>query len=115
MQWGNQALGDQPLLADMDADGKSDLVVWRASTGTWYWVTSTNQYDSHIAWSVLWGSQGQADVPMLSDLDGDGRAEIIVWRPFSGTFFWLTSPSGYSSAAQKQRIWGASGDIPIRK
>jgi hypothetical protein len=114
-QWGNQSLGDQPFLADMDADGKSDLVVWRASTGTWYWITSTYGYDPHMAWSAQWGSQGMADVPMLSDLDGDGRAELIVWRPFSGTYFWLTSASGYSYNAQKQREWGTFGDIPIRK
>jgi hypothetical protein len=46
-----------------------------------------------------------------TDLDGDGRADLVVWRPDTGTWSWRTSTSGFSGAASAQ--WGAAGDIPI--
>jgi hypothetical protein len=35
---------DTPLVGDIDGDGKGDFVVWRRSTGTWFWLTSSNGY-----------------------------------------------------------------------
>jgi hypothetical protein len=110
-QWGNQALGDMPLTADMDGDGRSDLVVWRASTGTWYWLSSSSGYDTGFARSVLLGDAG--DRPFLGDVDGDGRADPIVWRPSNGTWYWLNSVDGFQTGSAKQ--WGneGEGDIPL--
>jgi VCBS repeat protein len=38
------------------------------------------------------------DVPMLGDMDGDGKADLIVWRRWYPTFtwYWLTSASQYT-------------------
>jgi hypothetical protein len=114
-QWGNSDLGDQPFLADMDGDDKMDLVVWRASTGTWYWLTSTSGYDVAVAAGIQWGSQAEGDTPFVADIDGDGLGDLIVWRPSSGTWFWLTSSSGYNTAAAEARQWGNldAGDVPL--
>ena len=113
-QWGNQPLGDVPLLADIDGDGVSDLIVWRASTGTWYWLTSSTGYDYAAASSKQWGNQGLGDVPMLADIDGDGRADLVVWRASTETFYWLTSSTGYDYASAGSKAWStqASGDVP---
>jgi hypothetical protein len=111
VQWGDQSLGDRPIIGDVDGDGRSDLVVWRASTGTWHWLTSSSAYASQGA--AQWGSAAYFDVHMLRDVDGDGRADLVIWRPGSGMWFWLTSSSGYSHAAAGLRQWGAQGDTPV--
>ena len=115
VQWGNQTAGDVPFASDMDGDTRADLVVWRASTGTWYWLTSASGYAYASARGVQWGNSAAGDRPLLGDFDGDGRADLVVWRASTGTWFWLTSTSGYSYSAQGQRQWGAPGDVPILK
>jgi len=116
-QWGNQSLGDTQLLGDIDGDGLSDLIVWRASSGTWYWLKSSAGYDYAAMSGVQWGSQSQGDVPLVGDFDGDNRAELVVWRASTGTWYWLTSSSGYSYSSAYGVQWGSSslGDMPILK
>ena len=114
-QWGNNGLGDIPLLNDIDGDGVTDLVVWRASTGTWYWLTATSGYDYALADSRQWGIDSLGDVPMLGDLDGDGRADLIVWRNSDGTWHWLPSLGSYNVSGQQQNQWGTAGDKPLIK
>src|SRR5258708_1362148 len=113
-QWGNAGAGDVAMTGDIDGDGMSDLVVWRASTGTWYWLTSSTGFNYANAGGVQWGNQALGDVPILGDIDGDGKADLIVWRATTGTWYWLTSSTNYVSGDSKQ--WGnqALGDVPIR-
>jgi hypothetical protein len=42
-------------------------------------------------------------------------ADLAVWRASTGTWFWLTSSSGYSYSSAVARAWGASTDIPMVK
>lgn len=64
-QWGNQALGDVPRVADMDGDGKGDFVIWRAGTGTWYSLCSATSFDYRYARSGRLGTQAFGDVPLM--------------------------------------------------
>jgi len=82
-----------PAVADFDGDGRSDLAVFRPSTGVW-WVRG-------IA-SVHFGQNG--DIPVAGDYNGDGRTDMAVFRPSTGKWY----IQGLAP------IWyGQNGDIPV--
>ena len=106
-----------PLAGDLDGDGRSELIVWRASTGTWYWLPSSASFAYAAGRSVQWGSGAMDDVPLLPDLDGDGRADLTVWRASTSMWYWLPSSGGYGYGFAQNKAWDApnSRDIPMSR
>jgi len=81
------------MVHDYNGDGRSDLAVWRPSTGTW-WV--------HGVVTAQWGKPG--DVPVAGDFNGDGRTDLAVWRPSTGVW-WIHGIGAIQ--------WGKPGDVPV--
>jgi hypothetical protein len=91
--------------ADYDGDGRSDLAVWRPSTGAWHARTVSG---SMLINGTSWGLPG--DVPVSGDYDGDGKSDLAVWRPSNGSWYIRTvSGSDLSNGVS----WGLPGDLPI--
>ena len=92
-----------------------DLAVWRGSTGTWFWLTSSSGYDYAAQGQKQWGNQGLGDVPLVGDMDGDGVADLVLWRASTGTWYWLSSTSGFSYASARGVQFGNknNGDMPM--
>ena len=49
------------------------------------------------------------DVPVPGDYDGDGRADLAVFRPSTSTWYIASSGGGAPTTQQ----WGLAGDIPV--
>lgn len=109
--------GDVPVPQDLDGDGAAELVVWRPGTGAW------------LIYNRITGSQssrqlgGPGDIPALqtprvsspptADFDGDGRADLSIYRDVAGVGYWYQrlSANGYATSTLMQ--WGLGGDVPV--
>lgn len=89
--------------SDFDGDGRSDVALFRPSTGQWLGVMSSTGQSLAIGWGV------PGDVPVAADYDADRRTDVAVWRPSTGQWFAILSTTGVGQAF----AWGAPGDVPV--
>jgi subtilisin-like proprotein convertase family protein len=91
--WG-AAGTDQPVPADFDGDGKADLAVRRsgaeASSPTYFFIlqSASNTEQTH-----QFGITG-IDRALPADYDGDGKADLAVYREAGGNWYVLQSSDG---------------------
>jgi hypothetical protein len=89
---------------DFDADGRSDITVYRPTTGVWY-IRRLNGPDNAYQWGI------GTDVPALGDFDSDGKSDVTVYRPETGVWWILQSVTNFSTYVTRE--WGQPGDIPV--
>jgi len=100
-----------PLSGDFDADGKTDLAVYRPGNGTWYLRFSSQGY-GYTGWLALqWGAPG--DIPVIADTDGDSKPELIVWRPSDGTWWIRRSSYAYDLSMAQVFQLGSPTDLAL--
>ncbi|MBC7795892.1 MAG: VCBS repeat-containing protein [Pyrinomonadaceae bacterium] len=100
---------DNPIAQDYDGDGKTDVA-----------VTRTNQSqptDNSLVWYILNSRDNgyrvdqfglKQDIPVRGDFDGDGRADLAVFRPSEGVWYIQQSTLGF-----RAEQWGVNGDLPV--
>jgi hypothetical protein len=125
-QWGLS--GDVPVPGDYDGDTRTDFAVYRPATGEWLVLQSSTNATTFL--TIHWGAPGDtptvhapgaeaivisrrtvANSRRTTDLDGDGRGDLTVFRPSTGTWFNLRSGVSYTTAATFQ--WGLNGDLTV--
>ena len=92
---------------DYDGDGRTDVTVYRSSTGEWLTLRSSTQ----TATGWWWGAPALQDQPVPADYDGDGRADIAVYRRSTGEWFFRRTSDNVSV----RHHWGSPiyGDLPV--
>ena len=80
---------------DYDGDGKSDIAIFRPSSGLWAVRGITRVY---------WGSSGDIPVPMNLLTPNSSKTDIAIFRPSTG----LWAVRGYN-----RFYYGSPGDIPV--
>jgi hypothetical protein len=96
-----------PVTGNFDRDGKTDLALYRASTGSWHIRNSSTNYATGAAYQ--WGLS--SDLPVPGDYDGDGLSDLAVYRPSTGTWYILQSSTNYTNFFARQ--WGSPTDLPV--
>jgi hypothetical protein len=112
-QWGKS--GDLPVTADFDGDLKTDFVVVRPDepgiTPNYVWFLSTTNFSRGFALFTNWGKAG--DIPVPADYDGNGKADIAVFRPSDGQWYIIDSVIQNNIGSDVRGFqWGLNGDIP---
>lgn len=100
-----------PNQGDLDCDGVTDFAVARPGRSDFYpgfklWYVSLSSAGGAI-FETVFGLD--SDKPYISDVDGNGCAELLVLR--ASTYQWISRPLAGDTATIVQ--WGLPGDIPL--
>lgn len=117
--WSSDAgdTGDIFRLADVDGDGRDDLVYGRPLTSTtvqWYVRLSTGtSFGSYSTWSTDAGDIG--DTFLIDDVDADGDADLAYGREISSTqvkwYARKSNGSSFGSVSTWREDAGDHGDL----
>lgn len=91
-------------VSDFDGDGKTDISVFRPSSGNWEIEQSSNGNPTTINFGV------NGDVITPGDFDGDGVNDLAIYRPSTGTW-WIRRSSNPTNFQAVQ--FGNSTDTPM--
>ncbi|MBI1762220.1 MAG: VCBS repeat-containing protein [Acidobacteria bacterium] len=97
---------DIPVPADYDGDGKTDLAIFRpgaiAPAPNWIILNSSTNTITSIQWGA--GYAPYFDTPVPADYDGDGKADLAIWRGADSIWYIRKSSDGQAIL----QFWGAN-------
>lgn len=108
--------GDDLVFADYDRDGWTDPALWQPQlSSTWIQSQLKIAYsNSNYTSSRAFNFGLENDVPVGPvNRDSDPTTDFAVWRPSTGTWFYLLNPRADGTFGWFEQIWGEPGDAPM--
>ncbi len=95
------------VLSDFDGDGKSDMSIFRPSSGIW-WINKSSGGNAGFQWGLA------TDTLVPADYDGDDKTDVAVWRSAGSqqSKFYILQSSTNTLVTQQ---FGEANDIPISR
>ena len=98
---------DVPVPADYDGDGRTDLAVYRPNgdcvSGVGFWeIRDPAGGINRVSYGGSFLDPARdytLDMPVPADYDGDGRADMAIFRPSTATWYLLRSKAGPTKRA----------------
>jgi hypothetical protein len=100
---GTAACNDRPVTNDWDGNGRTDIGLFRAATGSGQFYQRRGTASIH----TRWGRAG--DVPVTGDFNGDGRTDVAT-RSLGTPRFLQRSANG---AVRASTNYGVASDVPL--
>ncbi len=94
-------VADSPF--DFDGDGKTDISIYRPSTGNWWYLRSSD------GGSRAYNFGGVPTSLTPADYTGDGKTDIAFFFPTNGTWYVLRS----EDSSYYLFPFGTNGDVPV--
>ncbi|HEX8492256.1 MAG TPA: carboxypeptidase regulatory-like domain-containing protein [Pyrinomonadaceae bacterium] len=92
-----------PTISDIDRDFKTDIGVYKPTSGNWYFTSTLDNSFNVVNWGF------GTDIIVPGDYDGDGKVDPAVWRAAEGNWYIRGTAVGGIVVG-----WGQSGDIPAQ-
>jgi hypothetical protein len=107
--------GDLPVSGDWNDDGTTEISIFRPSTAQYY-----RDYNGNGAWDGpatdrVSGFGIAGDLPVSGDWNGNGVAEIGVYRPSTSVYYRDYNGNGNwdGPTTDRSSVFGINGDVPI--
>lgn len=103
--------GDAPgqvQYADMNGDGKADLIFQTTSNAFWVWTGSSSGFENPVK-AMQHGAAYRAGQAQYADINGDGKADLIFQG--SDNSFYLSLSNGTTFGSPKRVLKHAGGFV----
>ncbi len=106
--------GEVPAVGDVNGDGRDDLITFtrNAAADVYVALSTGSGFDASAKWHEFFGTAGE--YPGVADVNGDGKADIVVFTrgTLGDVYVALSSGAGFGASAKWHDWFAVGGELP---